>query len=318
MHTLQAYVEHHIDMLITPGGSNDAPGIQSPFVIVAGVIFGLAVISAGALRVAYGSRVPRGWLVLIVVYGLTGFLSFLLSELIPLPSLEQILNPDQDQCSDGEGLIEILIKVAGGGIFVHVPIMIWFAVLRSRETDEQRTSLRESRAMPRQEGAEEKETEFVVLSAKMTISQTIFLLTIGTLFNLISFVIWVISMLGPDFSPIFFPLPFLDFYKAKLMASSFRIKNSRVYLNAGYADSYFLFAKEKMWNFYTFGFYKKCFGDTYPKWLDAHLQWAGAPPEGFNSYFTVFFNKGTLIQRIYYYVMKTLFFSLLGWMPLTR
>jgi hypothetical protein len=292
--------------------------IEEPLVIVCGAISVFAVISAGALRVACGATVPLGWLVLIVVYGLTGFIVILLAKVIQFPSLGSIFGGGQDEGDGEDGLIGLLIEVAGSGIFVHVPIMVWFSVLRSRETDEQRTSRRESRAMPRQEGAEEKETEFVVLSAKMTISQTIFLLTIGTLFNLISFVIWVISMLGPDFSPIFFPLPFLDFYKAKLMASSFRIKKSRVYLNAGYADSYFLFAKEKMWNFYTFGFYKKCFGDTYPKWLDAHLQWAGAPPEGFNSYFTVFFNKGTLIQRIYYYVMKTLFFSLLGWMPLSR
>ena len=143
-------------------------------------------------------------------------------------------------------------------------------------------------------------------------------MTIGGVFALISFVIWVISMLGPDFSPLFFPLPFLDFYKAKLLSSSLRIKERRVYLNAGYADAYFLFLKEKMWNLVTLGFYKRCYGDTYVKWLDAHLEWVGGPPEGFNSYFTVFFNKGTLGQRLHYYVMSTLLFSFFGWIPFLR
>ena len=310
-------------MFTTPGGvdeeEEEEAGNSWPM-IIAGQFFLWSCISAGVLRCKCGSKVPIGWLVLIAVYGATGLLGFVFTEFVKLPSLEQILNPDkeQDECPGADGLLSVLIRVAGSGIFVHCPIMIWFSVLRSRETDEQRTSLRKSRALSHQEGAEEQETEFVLVAAKTTICQTIFLGIIGTLFALISFVIWIISCFGPDFSPIFFPLPFLDFYKSKLLASSFRIKKSRLYLNAGYADSYFLFCKEKMWNLYTFGFYKRCFGDTYPKWLDAHLEWVGSPPEGFNSYFTVFFNKGTLIQRIQYYFLKTLFACLLGWMPFTR
>jgi len=44
----------------------------------------------------------------------------------------------------------------------------------------------------------------------------------------------------------------------------------------------------------------------------------GGPPPGFNNYFVVFFNKGTLPQRIYYYFMSTVLFTLFGWFPLFR
>ena len=45
----------------------------------------------------------------------------------------------------------------------------------------------------------------------------------------------VISTVGPDLSPLFFPLPFLDFFKAKLITKSMRITRKRVILDAGYA-----------------------------------------------------------------------------------
>ena len=228
-------------------------------VIIAAAFLGFSVISAGVLRIACSAKVPTGWLVLIVVYGLGGFASVLLSKVVDMPSLP-FGSEDGGEGGGGGGLIEVLVQVAGVGLFVHIPIMIWFSVLRSRQTDEQRKTLRESFVLP-SAGADEEETEFVIVSAKTTFCQTIFLLTIGGIFALISFVIWIISMLGPDFSPLFFPLPFLDFYKAKLMSSSFRIKKRRVFLNAGYADAYFLFVKEKMWNLVTFGFYKRCYGD---------------------------------------------------------
>ena len=48
------------------------------------------------------------------------------------------------------------------------------------------------------------------------------------------------------------------------------------------------------------------------------LEWVGAPPTGYNNHFRIFYNNGTLCQRLQYYVMSTLLFSLFGWIPLFR
>jgi hypothetical protein len=91
-----------------------------------------------------------------------------------------------------------------------------------------------------------------------------------------------------------------------------------VCLNAEYADAYFLYLQERMLNFVTVGLYKKCCGETYPKWLDSKLQWIGNPPPGYNNHFRIFFNKGSLCERITYYITSTILFTLFGWLPFFR
>jgi len=73
-----------------------------------------------------------------------------------------------------------------------------------------------------------------------------------------------------------------------------------------------------MLSFVTAGLYKKCYGETYPKWLDSKLQWIGNPPPGYNDHFHIFFNKGTLCERITYYITLTILFTLFGWLPFFR
>ena len=69
-----------------------------------------------------------------------------------------------------------------------------------------------------------------------------------------------------------------------------------------------------MLNFVTVGLYRadKCYSETYTKWLDSKRQWIGVPPPGYNNHFRIFYNKGTLCQRITYYVTSTILFILSG------
>jgi len=158
----------------------------------------------------------------------------------------------------------------------------------------------------------------VVLSAQLTCSEWLFMATIGRIIQLIELPIWVLANAGLDLSPFFFPLPFFHFYHARLMTNHYCILGARVCLNAEYADAYFLYLQERMLNFVTVGLYKKCCGETYPKWLDSKLQWIGAPPPGYNNHFRIFFNKGSLCERITYYITSILLFTLFGWLPFFR
>ena len=57
------------------------------------------------------------------------------------------------------------------------------------------------------------------------------------------------------------------------MCSHYVILGARVQLNAGFVDAYFLYLQEKMLNFLTISFYKRCAGETYPKWLDSKVSY---------------------------------------------
>jgi len=158
----------------------------------------------------------------------------------------------------------------------------------------------------------------VVFSAQLTCCEELFFATIGRIIQLVDLFIWILSMIGIDLSPFFFPMPFFKFYHARLFTSHYRIQGARIYLNAGFSDAYFLYLQERMLNFLTFTVYTRCKGETYPKWLDSKLQWVGAPPHGYNNHFRVFFNTGTLCERIGYYVQSTILITFFGWMPFFR
>ena len=158
----------------------------------------------------------------------------------------------------------------------------------------------------------------VVFSAQLTCCEELFFATIGRIIQLVDRCIWILSMIGIDLSPFFFPMPFFKFYHARLFTSHYRIQGARIYLNAGFSDAYFLYLQERMLNFLTFTVYTRCKGETYPKWLDSKLQWVGAPPHGYNNHFRVFFNTGTLCERIDYYVESTILITFFGWMPFFR
>jgi len=158
----------------------------------------------------------------------------------------------------------------------------------------------------------------VVLSAKLTCFEELFLATIGRIIQLVDLFIWIVSKIGIDLSPFFFPLPFFKFYHARLVTSHYLIRGARIYLNAGFSDAYFLYLQERMLNFLTFTAYTRCKGETYPKCLDSKLQWVGAPPHGYNNHFRIFFNSGTLCERFKYYCQSSILFTFFGWLPFFR
>ena len=81
---------------------------------------------------------------------------------------------------------------------------------------------------------------------------------------------------------------------------------AKVRLNATQADAYFLFLKEGILNFYTLGFYRRCpcrcgpckNRTTYPRWLDKHVEWDGAPPPDTTNEFQIFDDKLVCCQKL--------------------
>jgi hypothetical protein len=202
-------------------------------------------------------------------------------------------------------------RAAGFSNLFHVFVMGVLILRRIRVNQDEQT-----RQVP--QASLDASAQTVVLSAKLTCLEALFLATIGRIIQLVDLFIWIVSMIGIDLSPFFFPLPFFNFYHARLVTSHFRIQGARVYLNAGFSDAYFLYLKERMLNFLTFTVYTRCKGETYPKWLDSKLQWVGTPPHGYNNHFRIFFNSGTLCERIGYYVQSTILFTFFGWLPFFR
>ncbi len=158
----------------------------------------------------------------------------------------------------------------------------------------------------------------VVFSAQLTCCEELFFVTIGRIIQLVDLFIWILSMIGIDLSPFFFLMPFFKFYHAQIFTSHYRIQGARIYLNSGFSDTYFLYLQERMLNFLTFTVYTRCKGETYLKCLDSKLQWIGKPPHGYNNHFRIFFNMGTLCERIDYYVQFTILFTFFGWLPFFR
>ena len=104
---------------------------------------------------------------------------------------------------------------------------------------------------------------------------------------------------------------------------NYRIKGAKVRLNATQADAYFLFLKEGILNFYTLGFYRRCpcrcgpckNRTTYPRWLDKHVEWDGAPPPGTTNEFQIFNDKLVCCQKLTMWLFN-LFFGFLPFLQI--
>jgi hypothetical protein len=238
--------------------------------------------------------VHRSWLFTWVVYSVVAFALIGLAELI-------------NTCYISE-----FFQSAGFNSLFHVFVMGVLILRRIPDTNQDE----QTRQVP--QASLDASAQTVVLSAKLTCFEELFLATIGRIIQLVDLFIWIVSMIGLDLSPFFFPLPFFKFYHARLVTSHYRIQGARIYLNAEFSDAYFLYLQERMLNFLTLTAYTRCKGETYPKWLDSKLQWVDAPPHGYNNHFRIFFNSGTLDERIEYYVHSTLLFTFFGWLPFFR
>jgi hypothetical protein len=238
--------------------------------------------------------VHRSWLFSWVVYSVVAFALIGLAELI-------------NTCYISE-----FFQSAGFNSLFHVFVMGVLILRRIPDTNQDE----QTRQVP--QASLDASAQTVVLSAKLTCFEELFLATIGRIIQLVDLFIWIVSMIGIDLSPFFFPLPFFKFYHARLVTSHYRIQGARIYLNAEFSDAYFLYLQERMLNFLTLTAYTRCKGETYPKWLDSKLQWVDAPPHGYNNHFRIFFNSGTLDERIEYYVHSTLLFTFFGWLPFFR
>jgi hypothetical protein len=210
-------------------------------------------------------------------------------------------------------LLTALVVTAFYNSLFHVFVMGVLILRRIQGTNQD-----ENRGRQVPQASLDASSQTVVLSAKLTCLEELFLATIGRIIQLVDLFIWIVSMIGIDLSPFFFPLPFFKFYHARLVTSHYRIRGARIYLNAGFSDAYFLYLQERMLNFLTLTAYTRCKGETYTKWLDSKLQWVGAPPHGYNNHFRIFFNSGTLCERIGYYVQSTILFTFFGWLPFFR
>ena len=255
------------------------------------------VVACLALAVRFHARsatVPASWLVTWVVYSAVACALSVLASSLNTPRISEFF------------------QGAGINALAHVLVMAVFIFQRERGTN------RNEQARPLPPTRLDASAQTAVLSAELTCWEGLFLATVGRVIQLVDLAIWIVSLVGIDLAPFFFPLPFFQFYHARLLTSHYRIQGARVHLSAGYSDAYFLYLQEKMLNFLTLTAYRRCMGETYPKWLDSKLQWVGAPPRGYNNHFRIFFNTGTLCERVHYYVVSTLLFTLFGWLPFFR
>ena len=266
-------------------------------IVASGIICGVVSCLALAARCSNLAMVPCSWLVTWVVYSIVAFAVICL-----LFVTEVIANE----------LITAMVVSACYNSLFHVFVMGVLILRRIQGNDNNE----QTRQVPPTSLNASAQT--VVFSAQLTCCEELFFATIGRIIQLVDRCISILSMIGIDLSPFFFPMPFFKFYHARLFTSHYRIQGARIYLNAGFSDAYFLYLQERMLNFLTFTVYTRCKGETYPKWLDSKLQWVGAPPHGYNNHFRVFFNTGTLCERIGYYVQSTILITFFGWMPFFR
>ena len=137
--------------------------------------------------------------------------------------------------------------------------------------------------------------------------------------GIVSFVLNLVrrvSLYSIDLRALWFPAPFYNFYKAKMLVRNTQIDGCRICITATQADAYMKFCTETMLNFWTLGFYGRCCWKrtNYGRWLDRHIMWQGKPPPGYNNQFRIFDNKFSLCQKFRIFMLQLLL-SLLSFVP---
>ena len=137
--------------------------------------------------------------------------------------------------------------------------------------------------------------------------------------GIVSFALYMVrraSLGSIDLRSLWFPAPFYNFYKAKMLVQATQIDGCRICITATQADAYMKFCTETMMNFWTLGFYGRCCSKrtNYGRWLDRHIMWQGKPPPGYNNQFRIFDDKLSLCQKFQIFMLQLLL-SLLTFVP---
>jgi hypothetical protein len=146
--------------------------------------------------------------------------------------------------SAGAPIATILL---GCGPAVHVILLPIFMFLKRRHGKDQ--IQRMSRGSGNVETQLDDDGQNMIFSIKYTLGQKIFILLIGKLIDLGTFLVRLWEIVGLDLSNFWFPMPFWEFFKAKCQVKNYRIKGAKVRLNASQADAYFRFLSGSLWDF---------------------------------------------------------------------
>lgn len=159
----------------------------------------------------------------------------------------------------------------------------------------------------------DEEGATVIFARKLDCVGCLLTTTVGLMIDIVQFVIDTIGMVGLDLSMFFFPAPFYQFWKAKLLIRSIRVNGAQLKFSAVQADAYFLFLWVKLYNFFSFSVYSKyCAKNMYEKWLDSKLKWKDSAPAGFtDDNFQIFLDKLSFCEKL----QSMLLVFLCGWIP---
>ena len=196
--------------------------------LASGSISGVVACLALAVRCSKFAMVPSSWLVTWVVYSIVAFTLMLLPMLLMEEEWHHRYFSTFETSrwtyfsdflkagggvswytSSGNKLLTGLLVTAGYNSLFHVFVM---AVLILRRITVLITGTNNDWQAP--QASLDASAQTVVLSAKLTCLEELFLATIGRIIQLVDLFIWIVSMIGIDLSPFFFPLPVCKFYHA--------------------------------------------------------------------------------------------------------
>lgn len=253
---------------------------------------------------------------LLISCAVTAVVFLALGFIIPEP--EKSAAQKAAEAASGRALDPItMVKnffIAGGtGMAVHSAFMPFFMMKKKKDIEAMNSK-------PLEETTFTADGKTKIYARKMSICQKLIALLVGSLISLVNMILSIMAYVGLDLKILFFPLPFYEFWKSKMVVSQMRIKGAKLRLKATFSDAYFLWLKISRNNLYTCGCYgKRCNKLGYEKWLDKRLAWAGTIPEGFNNDFVIFAVRASLCERIQLAVLKLIFGAVLSaCAPLTQ
>lgn len=196
-------------------------------------------------------------------------------------------------------------QAGGSGLLIHCVIMIYF--MRRKQAD-----LAKEASRVKEQTTFDPNGKTKLYKRKLTLCQKIISLIVGSILGFIDLVLTIIAFIGLDLKVLFFPLPFYQHWKTKLLINNMMIKGAKIRMAATYSDAYFLWLRLKRNNLLTCSCYeKRCFFMGYEKWVDKNIEWAGTVPAGFTNEFKIFSTRASLCERIQLALIKYCF----GWIP---
>jgi hypothetical protein len=207
-------------------------------------------------------------------------------------------------------LADLFLTFAGAEV-AHCYMMLLFMLQKQHYTVHDLVHVEEDSKFD-EEGAT------VIFARKLDCVGCLLTSTVGLMIEIVQyFFIDTATMFGLDLSMFFFPAPFYQFWKAKLLIRSIRVKGAQLKFSAVQADAYFLFLWVKLYNFFSCGLYSKyCAKNMYEKWLDSKLTWKDSAPDGFtNDNFQIFLDKLSFCEKLQSMLLVFLFGLIPGFQP---